>query len=121
MKTNKGFSLVELIVVIAIMAIIAGVAIPVYTNYIDKAEKAVIDNAVAEIERAFAIECINAGIDKPTLEVDGILLTVTFSEAKDVNYEVVTAVEAIVANYIDDEFVVEAEDFSAYTATLVTK
>ena len=41
MKSNKGFSLVELIVVIAIMAIIAAVAIPVYSNYVTKAEDAV--------------------------------------------------------------------------------
>ena len=37
--SNKGFSLVELIVVIAIMAILVGVAVPVYTSYIDKAQE----------------------------------------------------------------------------------
>ena len=38
MKTNnKGFSLVELIVVIAIMAILAAVAIPTFASFIDKA------------------------------------------------------------------------------------
>ena len=37
---NKGFSLVELIVVIAIMAILVGVAVPVYTSYISKAQDA---------------------------------------------------------------------------------
>ena len=52
MKSNKGFSLVELIVVIAIMAIIAGVAIPVYTTYIDKADKAVVDQLLADAEYA---------------------------------------------------------------------
>lgn len=41
MKTNKGFSLVELIVVIAIMAIIAAVAVPVYNTYITKADDSV--------------------------------------------------------------------------------
>lgn len=38
--SNKGFSLVELIVVIAIMAILVGVAVPVYTSYIEKAQEA---------------------------------------------------------------------------------
>ena len=48
---NKGFSLVELIVVIAIMAIIAGVAIPVYTHYIDDAEAKVAATIEAEVEQ----------------------------------------------------------------------
>ena len=39
MKTNnKGFSLVELIVVIAIMAILAAVAIPTFSGFITKAK-----------------------------------------------------------------------------------
>ena len=39
MKTNnKGFSLVELIVVIAIMAILAAVAIPTFAGFIKKAQ-----------------------------------------------------------------------------------
>lgn len=41
MKTNnKGFSLVELIVVIAIMAILAAVAIPTFAGFIKKANEA---------------------------------------------------------------------------------
>ena len=52
MKTNKGFSLVELIVVIAIMAIIAAVAIPVYSVYVDKTNKAADEQLVADIEDA---------------------------------------------------------------------
>ena len=39
MKNNKGFSLVELIVVIAIMAILVGVAVPVFSSYVEKSAK----------------------------------------------------------------------------------
>ena len=51
---NKGFSLVELIVVIAIMAILVGVAVPVYSSYIEKANAAKDEQLLGEINSAFA-------------------------------------------------------------------
>ena len=55
MKDNKGFSLVELIVVIAIMAILAAVAIPVFSSYIVKAKEATDIKYMHDIEYAIRL------------------------------------------------------------------
>ena len=49
---NKGFSLVELIVVIAIMAVLAGVAAPQVIKYIDQSREAADASNIAMLENA---------------------------------------------------------------------
>ena len=56
-KNNLGFSLVELIIVIAIMAVLAAIAIPVLGVFLKKAEKSNDQNVVKEI--IYAIELGN--------------------------------------------------------------
>ena len=58
-RANGGFSLVELIVVIAIMAILVGVAVPVYSSYIEKSQIAADTQLVDEVKHAMQIA--NAG------------------------------------------------------------
>ena len=48
-KDRKGFTLVELIVVLVILAILAALLIPALTGYIDKANK---EKAIAECRMA---------------------------------------------------------------------
>lgn len=52
---NKGFSLVELIVVIAIMAVLIGVLAPQYLRYVEKARLQKDNSAIAEIANAIKI------------------------------------------------------------------
>ena len=54
-KSNKGFSFIEIMVVIAIIAILSAIAIPTYARIQERAHRSVaIDNAQA------IISCINA-------------------------------------------------------------
>ncbi len=55
MRHNKGFSLVELVIVIAIMAILVGVAVPVFSAYVEKSQKAVDKDLVAGIMHAIKV------------------------------------------------------------------
>ena len=54
-KNNGGFSLVEIIVVIAIMAILVGVLAPMYLRYVEKARMRKDESAAEEIRRAAEI------------------------------------------------------------------
>ena len=66
-KQTGGFTLVELIVVIAILAILAGVAIPAYSGYITKANEAADQQLLSAVNRAFAAACVDNAINPYTL------------------------------------------------------
>jgi len=51
-EDKKGFSLIELIVVVAIIAILAGVAVPYYNDYIIDSRTAALKQNVAALRRA---------------------------------------------------------------------
>lgn len=74
---NKGFSLVELIIVVAIMAVLVGVLAPVYLQYLEKTNKSADVSAAADIMNAMETTIID--FQSRGIKVTDISATVTNS------------------------------------------
>ena len=76
-KNNKGFTLIELIMVTIIMGVLAAVAIPRYMNTVVKAEEAAEDAVIGAIEAGLSNYAVEQMIDNgrkswPTNPFEGL-------------------------------------------------
>ena len=106
-NTQKGFTLVELLVVIAILAILASVAVVGYTAFIERADKQAADTEVAQIEAL----------------LDAALLTDGKVEIKkaDNSYILITKAAGVITVTAPTSATTGATDLTAELGTLVSK
>ena len=95
---NKGFSLVELIIVIAIMAVLVGVLAPAYLRYVEKSKKSAdvqaIDAVMSAMEAAAIDPSLKFGNDNT--------MTVTISDTG-MEYKHGDKEESVNTNPVGDE------------------
>jgi len=90
MKNNKGFSLVELIIVVAIMAVLMGILAPQYIRYVEKTRIRADDSIVSDIDKA----CQATLADEKYYKDAGATITVTVSKAGAITVSGFTSVGA---------------------------
>ena len=76
-KNNKGFTLAELLIVVAIIAVLVAIAIPVFTSQLEKSREA---TDISNIRSAYA-EVVAAGLVDPSNT--GLKATVTYKQQVD--------------------------------------
>lgn len=110
---NKGFSLVELIIVIAIMAVLMGVLAPQFIKYVESSRVQKDLSAVAEVQNAAQI----------ALSVDEVYSSVASGTTVEVknNSKVTssnTALQAEIQKAIPDTIMLSSKAYGSKTATI---
>ena len=120
-RNNQGFSLVEMVVVVAIMAVLVGIIAPAYLSYIEKSRIQKDESAAGEIYRAAEIVVYTGEYDITdcvlvTFDSNGINLNVEIENQDEV--------EAILKEHFGDQYqtavpVSKKYKNSTYTVTIL--
>lgn len=112
-KNESGFTLVELIVVIAILGILAGVGTVGYSGYIKKANMAADEILLDSLNTAFAAACIEEGVPTSGLTASTAQIKLTADSKVDVANIKPAEIKDAFADYFAGN---EDSIFKVYTA-----
>ena len=109
MKNNKGFSLVELIIVIAIMAVLIGILAPQFVKYVEQSRRSRDIQTADQIREAFLAdiaEGMTSGAASVEVEINSAYLPGTINETPRVSGHVFAPGGTFTAVYDADANVV---------------
>lgn len=70
MKRNKGFTLAELLIIVAIIAVLVGISIPIFTSQLEKSRRAVDKANARNIEAVLGVAANSNEIEFTSNKVD---------------------------------------------------
>jgi prepilin-type N-terminal cleavage/methylation domain-containing protein len=108
LRSNGGFSLVELMIVIVIIGVLAAVAVPIYNNNVRKAKMSEADAALGSIRTQLRVYYGENGT-YPTAAVAEAVVGASWNDIK--------ATELTGAYFVDANYTYLSADGSAYTLT----
>ena len=103
MKMNKkGFTIVELVIVIAVIAILAGVMIPTFGGVIDNANKTTAQQEAANIYKQMSAELTNINKGKTFTDAEFVIVLLDENDEETYSCKVVKGEVATAVAYSAD-------------------